>query len=374
MKKLLDGVWTWSVWKPGAFRDVSFNGYLLAVGEERVVVDPPPLTTWDLEHLVALGGATRVVVTNANHLRAAAPLCEQFGASLHVPAADADRITCDGATSYVDGDDLFGLRVVGLQDQKTPGESGLYWADRKLLVVGDALIGVPARSVCMLPPAKYADVDAARRGLSRLTELDVGVLLTGDGAPILEDASAAIAAFLGGGAPAATLVQEGNGLVPDGPGWFVLNLGDARWKRSEDFGDWCALEGARGSFGEVGVNVTVLQPNQPGCRYHRETTQEGFLVLHGACRVLIEEEERLLSAWDYVHCPPHTSHVFVGAGDGPCAILMLGARTPDAAIHYPLSALAERHGASVAVATDKPSEAYAGTPKPTDIPPGWPLA
>ena len=31
-------------------------------------------------------------------------------------------------------------------------------------------------------------------------------------------------------------------------------------------------------------------------------------------------------AWDFVHCPPDTEHGFVGAGDGPCVILMTGAR------------------------------------------------
>jgi hypothetical protein len=41
---------------------------------------------------------------------------------------------------------------------------------------------------------------------------------------------------------------------------------------------------------------------------------------------VIENEERRLKQWDFVHCPPMTEHVFVGAGDGPCAIVMVGAR------------------------------------------------
>ena len=57
-----------------------------------------------------------------------------------------------------------------------------------------------------------------------------------------------------------------------------------------------------------------------------ESAQEDFLVLSGECLLLIEGEERPLKAWDFVHCPAGTEHVFVGAGTGPCVILMVGSR------------------------------------------------
>ena len=39
-----------------------------------------------------------------------------------------------------------------------------------------------------------------------------------------------------------------------------------------------------------------------------ESMQEGFLVLSGSCRVIIERYERTLGQWDFVHCPPGTDH------------------------------------------------------------------
>ena len=42
------------------------------------------------------------------------------------------------------------------------------------------------------------------------------------------------------------------------------------------------------------------------------------------------------------HCPEGTEHVFVGAGDGPCAILMVGARKEPDLAHYPVSEAAAR--------------------------------
>ena len=92
--------------------------------------------------------------------------------------------------------------------------------------------------------------------------------------------------------------------------------------------------------------------------YHGEASQEDFLVLTGECVVLIEGEERRLGPWDFVHCPPWTEHIFVGAGDGPCAILMVGVRSADEQIHYPVSELAEPYGASAKEETSDYEQAY----------------
>ena len=59
-------------------------------------------------------------------------------------------------------------------------------------------------------------------------------------------------------------------------------------------------------------------------------------MLSGECLLLIEGQERRLRAWDFVHCPAWTEHVFVGAGTGPCAILAVGTRT-DGGVVYPVS-------------------------------------
>jgi hypothetical protein len=53
-----------------------------------------------------------------------------------------------------------------------------------------------------------------------------------------------------------------------------------------------------------------------------------------------------------------TEHVFVGAGDGPCAILMAGARWGDWNVRYRVSELAARYGASVQEESNSPREAY----------------
>ena len=162
----------------------------------------------------------------------------------------------------------------------------------------------------------------------------------------------------------ARLEMTESGLKPATKGWFVVNVRDARWATSEAFGSACAFEGEWPDawFGDLGVKLCVLEPGQPNGLYHRENQQEGFLVLSGECLVIVEGEERPLRGWDFVHCPPGTDHVFVGAGSGPCAILMVGNRAEQEELHYPLSEAAARYGGSVETATDSPDDAYAPSP------------
>ncbi len=101
-----------------------------------------------------------------------------------------------------------------------------------------------------------------------------------------------------------------------------------------------------------------MQPGQPNCRYHSEPVQEDFLVLSGECVAIVDGREIPLKQWDFLHCPAQTEHVFAGAGDGPCAVLMIGSRR-EYAPHYVVNALAARYGASVQHDTDDRAEAYA---------------
>lgn len=160
----------------------------------------------------------------------------------------------------------------------------------------------------------------------------------------------------------APLHEAQAGLVPDGDGWFVVNLTEAQGMRSERFGSAVRFEGVT-EFPDFGINIRVLQPGQPNCMYHREDAQEAFLVLSGECVAIVEEQERSMRTGDFLYTPGNTAHVLVGAGAGPCAILMAGAR-PDTGAVYPVSEVAARHGASVDQETSDPGVAYAGVERP----------
>ena len=165
-------------------------------------------------------------------------------------------------------------------------------------------------------------------------------------------------------------MDTGAGLAPTGEGWFVLNARDARWRRREGRGYSVAFTGStdeecESQFPQVGVNLFVLGPGEPIGMYHREADQEDFLILAGEALLLIEGEERPLRQWDFVHCPPDTEHMIVGAGEGPCTLVAVGARehmsTPEWG-EYTVNELAQRHDAGVEEATSDPAIAYARFP------------
>jgi quercetin dioxygenase-like cupin family protein len=157
--------------------------------------------------------------------------------------------------------------------------------------------------------------------------------------------------------PEATLKKTELGLVPEGEGWFVVNARDATWIQSEERGQDTDFEG-RQEWSQLGFRIQVLSPGQRGL-YHGESGQEDFLVVAGECVLVIEGEERQLNQWDFVHCPPWTKHTFVGAGDGPCAIVMVGNRVGGFEVVYAVDDVAAKHDASVLEETSKPAEAYA---------------
>jgi len=171
----------------------------------------------------------------------------------------------------------------------------------------------------------------------------------------------------------ARLEDTGSGLVPQGDGWFVVNVRDAPWLRNDYFGARTSFEaGARlvrelpkleqQSFPQVGVTLYVLPPGKPSTMYHAESDQESFLVLQGECRLIVEGQDHRLRAWDFFYCAPYTNHSFVGAGEAPCVILMVGARTEEGTIVYPRNDVALRHGAGVETETPDPAKAYAPFP------------
>jgi uncharacterized cupin superfamily protein len=168
----------------------------------------------------------------------------------------------------------------------------------------------------------------------------------------------------------ARLEDVGSGLAPVSPGWFVVNVADAAWVRNDAFGGRCVFESSPRvlaerpdaepqMFADTGFTLAVLEPGKPTGMFHAESAQEDFLVLAGTCLLIVEEEERELRVWDFVHCPAGTRHTFVGTGDGPCVIFMTGARREGKTLLYPVAEHALARDAGVETETPHPREAYA---------------
>jgi uncharacterized cupin superfamily protein len=163
----------------------------------------------------------------------------------------------------------------------------------------------------------------------------------------------------------ARLEAVASGLAPVSPGWFVVNARDAAWVNNDYSGGVCIFESdefvlrGRPDLEEyvkphAGFTLRVVPPGRPAGLYHAESVQEDFLILMGECILIVEREERLLGAWDFVHCPPRTAHTFVCVGDRPCVILATGNRRDDLERIYLRSEVALRYGAGVDEDTEHP--------------------
>ena len=180
----------------------------------------------------------------------------------------------------------------------------------------------------------------------------------------------------------AGLDETGAGLAPRGPGWFVLNAREARWRDREGRGKSLPFTGWTGEeeqalFRQLGATLFVLGPGEPIGMYHWEADQEGFLVLSGEALLIVEGRERPLRQWDFFHCPPGTRHMLVGAGEGQCVVLGIGAREhadePCNGGAYTVDEAALRHGAGVEEETSDADRAYARfpDPRPSAYEEGW---
>jgi glyoxylase-like metal-dependent hydrolase (beta-lactamase superfamily II) len=185
MKQILPGMWQWSWFSEE--KQLDFNGLFLMVGEHKILIDPPPMTTEASTFIRRNGPVDYVVVTNRDHAREAASCQAEFKCQLQIPDADAAQMELTPTRTYKDGELLpGGIWVIHLKDQKSPGESALFIPQGPgVLIVGDAVIGKPAGAVSMLPAEKYADAVKAKVGLRRLLKYNFESLLVGDGISIL---------------------------------------------------------------------------------------------------------------------------------------------------------------------------------------------
>lgn len=187
MRELLKGIYCWSrLSEPHGY---DFNGHLIRYRDGNLVIDPVEPEPQDLASLEAEGVA-KIIVTNRNHSRAANQVRAATGAQTLIHPDDAAHAAAQGME--IDGKLSFGQQVgpfITLDASgKSPGEVALFWPERRLLVVGDSVIGWPEGRLKLLPDEKLDDPARLRASVKRMAELKFDSLLVGDGVAILEGA------------------------------------------------------------------------------------------------------------------------------------------------------------------------------------------
>jgi glyoxylase-like metal-dependent hydrolase (beta-lactamase superfamily II) len=189
MREILNGIYTWPWFsEPHGY---NFNGHLIRHAGGNLCIDPVEPNEEDLNEL-ARHGVSRILLTNRNHSRAANKVRARTEARTAIHPADAPHAGSQGAELDDDlpvGAKIGPLVVVGAPG-KSPGEVALHWPERKILIVGDAVIGNPPGRCGLLPEKVMDDPPRLRASVRELLALDFDTLLVGDGEPILRDAKA----------------------------------------------------------------------------------------------------------------------------------------------------------------------------------------
>lgn len=187
MRELLADIYTWPWFsEPHGY---NFNGHLICQASGNLCIDPVEPSEEDLEE-IARRGVAHIVITNRNHGRAANLIREHTGARTAVHPADAPHARKEGCVvdaELKEGDKIGPFIAVGVPG-KSPGEVALHWPERKILLVGDAVVGHPPGRCKLLPDKVVDDPARLRASVRALLELDFDTLLVGDGDPILRGA------------------------------------------------------------------------------------------------------------------------------------------------------------------------------------------
>ena len=184
MHEILTDILTWPWFsEPHGY---NFNGHFVRHPGGNLCIDPVEPSEDDLAEM-ARQGVGRILITNRNHSRSANTIRARTGAGTAIHPADASHARTEGAEVDDElkiGDKVGPFVVVGAPG-KSPGEIVLHWPERKILLVGDAVVGDPPGNCKLLPDKVVDDPPRLRDSARGLLALDFDILLVGDGMPIL---------------------------------------------------------------------------------------------------------------------------------------------------------------------------------------------
>lgn len=320
---IVPGVATWSRWQ--ADRSMYFNAWFVEGHGGNMAVDPLEPDADDLAYVDARGLAA-VVVTNRDHERAAAAFAQRYQVPVIASLPDANEMNVAVERTVAAGEELFGWRVVGLDGFKTPGEFALFHRPTASAITGDALWGVPAGAVRLMPDDKLED--PARAALSARTLLALGVrnLLVGDGMPVFGRGWDALADMLD--ARSNVLTRRVN--LDE----LVIVRDDAPPPYTGAAAEVGRLLGAR----RLGYALGVLERGETYCPYHWHTREEeAFVVWSGTPTLRTPQGTFALRPGDVIAFPTGEggAHRLSNDSAAACVILMFANIDPGDVCHYP---------------------------------------
>ena len=184
------GVAFWQAHDPAVKTDLCCCALETAGGF--IFCDPIPLAPAALDELLAGGPPAAILLTSANHERAAVQFSKRF--KIEIWAHAAARGELPATRWFEEGDPLPGnVGAISLPGFAA-GETG-YFIDG-LLILGDAVINVAPYGFSILPDKYCDDPKLARESLQKLLPLSVETIVFAHGLPIVTGARERLGALV----------------------------------------------------------------------------------------------------------------------------------------------------------------------------------
>jgi metallo-beta-lactamase superfamily protein len=182
IEPVAEGLCIWRCYDPSVKADLFATALDTASGT--YLIDPIPLAPEamaDLEDRTTVAG---IIVTNENHVRAAAEFGERFKAPIYLDTTVASALR-GIAPVRANG---FPSEMTAIAIEGGPaGEIAIHY--EKTIVIGDALINFEPYRFALLPPKYCTDAKLMRRSLAKLLDYSFDRMLFAHGLPILARAS-----------------------------------------------------------------------------------------------------------------------------------------------------------------------------------------
>ena len=186
IQRVNDRLVFWQGYDPSAKVDLSSHAYLTPEGW--VLIDPIPLQDEALAELCGPEKIAAILLTNANHERAAVDYHKKSGARIIAHAGAQNALSVKVDQWIHDGEDIFGLTAVHLPGF-VEGEIALYAPDAGgVMLMGDALINLQSTGFTLLPDKYCDDPKLARKSLQKLLQFSFEVMTFAHGLPIIAGA------------------------------------------------------------------------------------------------------------------------------------------------------------------------------------------
>ncbi|HUD71218.1 MAG TPA: cupin domain-containing protein [Dongiaceae bacterium] len=333
-KTTLDGLHLWSLFQPD--RGIDFNGFFwIRPDGGNVLIDPLPLNDGETAFIRQKGGVRWILITNADHWRAADAARDLFRAEVYAPAPDRARLERENRRpdQWYDGSGGLpavlrdAVQVLPIRGGKTPSEMAFYLKSLRALVFGDIVRTQVAGRLTLLPDDKLRDKSAVLDSLRRAIPLAFEAILVGDGDSVFHDARDTFFRMLDG--------------VP-GALFNKVNLNRLEFAPGTRPQPGAMTESAPISrvmtCRQLGYHMRRLLPGNVWPAFHYETGEEEmFLVWKGTMKVRTPQGLFPLLPGDLIAMPtgPAHAHQFVNDGTEPCEFFCLGVDRPQSLAFYP---------------------------------------